>query len=150
MLDPFVERLFAIMERNMLLPEAPPEIQGMGIKIEYVSILAQAQKALGVNSINRVIQYIGGASTLDPQVVDVFDFDESVRAVADMEGVPAKLLMERSVVAQIREQRAKAQQLQTGLQAGVAGADITKKLADAKTVDPSALTGIMDTLKGNR
>jgi len=140
MLDPFVERLYGILNRNAMLPEPPEEIMDMAIEPEYVSILAQAQKAVGVNSISRVLGFIGGAAPIYPDAPDNIDIDEAIREVAILEGVPAKLILEKKVVQQIREQRAQAQQMQQQMAMASQGAKAAKDLANAKTSEPSALT----------
>jgi len=148
MLSVFLERLYGIMERNMMFLPAPEEIADMSIKIEFVSILAQAQKAVGAVSIDRTVERIGGMAGLNPAVIDVFNFDEAVREYADMEGVPANLIVDPKVVKQIREQRAQAQQMQTNLALANQGADTAQKLSNAKTSEESALTGVMSMVPG--
>lgn len=146
LLDPFVERLFGIMYRNMLIPPPPPEIEGMRIKVVYVSILAQAMRAIGINSINRIIAFVANATALKPDAGDNVDVDEAVREVADMEGVPAKLILEKKVVQQIREQRAKAAAMAQNIEAANSMADTAKKLSDAKP-EGSVLEGLKQGMK---
>ena len=49
LLDPLIDRTFAIMLRVGLIPPPPQQLQGQSIKVEYTSILAQAQKLLGIS-----------------------------------------------------------------------------------------------------
>jgi len=44
-LDPIIDRTFAIMQRKGLFPPAPAEIAGKPVAVEYVSMLAAAQRA---------------------------------------------------------------------------------------------------------
>ncbi|HUT78660.1 MAG TPA: portal protein, partial [Polyangia bacterium] len=44
LLDPFIDRTFDIGNNRGLLPDPPKELEGQQTKIEYLSILAQAQK----------------------------------------------------------------------------------------------------------
>lgn len=147
MLGPFLDRLFNILERNMLLPPPPEELQGMNLEVEYISILAQAQKAIGVNSISRVIGFIGAVLPYKNDAGDVIDIDEAIREVAIMEGIPAKLIAEKKVIAQIRQQRAQAQEMQQRLAMAEQASKAAKNAAGATTDKPSALTGLMDALK---
>lgn len=48
LLDQLIEITFAIMVKQNLIPPAPEELQGVPLKIEYVSVMAQAQKMIGV------------------------------------------------------------------------------------------------------
>ena len=147
MLDPFLDRLFNIMERNMLLPPPPEEMQGAPLEVEYVSILAQAQRAIGVNSISRVIGFIGGITPVKQDAADVIDIDEAIREVAKLEGIPANLIQEKDIINKIREQRAQAQQMQQNLAAAETMSKAAKNAAGAKTSEPSVLTGLMDNAK---
>ena len=47
--DPTIARTFAIAERAGLIPEPPESIIGQAVKVEYVSILAQAQRAADID-----------------------------------------------------------------------------------------------------
>jgi hypothetical protein len=140
MLGVFLERLFAVMDRNGLFPEPPEEIQGQDLKIEFVSILAQAQKAITGVSIDRTLARVQNIAQVKPDVLDVFNFDEVAREYADIEGVPARLIVDEQVIAAIREQRAQAEQMMQMGEMANQGADVAKKLSDAKTDEKSILT----------
>jgi hypothetical protein len=131
----------------MLLPPPPEEMQGMRLEVEYVSILAQAQKAIGVNSISRVIGFIGGVTPIKPDAIDVIDVDEAIREIAILEGIPAKLIAEKQVIAKIRADRQQALQTQQNLAAAETLSKSAKNAADAKTTEPSLMTGMMDMAK---
>jgi hypothetical protein len=146
MLAPFIKRLFGIMKRNFLLPEPPEEIVGADIEIEYVSILAQAQKAVGVDSISRVIGFLNAIVPVKQDVVDVFDFDEAVREVAKLEGVSAKMLMKSAEVQQMRQQRQAQAQAQQQMQMANQAADSAKKASQAKLDDNNALSSMMENM----
>ena len=53
MLDPLVGQAFEGMLQMGALPPLPPEMQGVPLNVEYVSMLAQAQQAVGTNSVDR-------------------------------------------------------------------------------------------------
>ena len=113
-LDVLIELLWDIAVENNLIPEAPASLQGAPIKVVYVSILAQAMRALGVQQINRVIGFVASLGAVSPEVamqaVDNIDIDEAVRNVAKMEGSPAKIARDPKIVAQMRDARNKAAQ----------------------------------------
>ena len=146
MLDPFIKRVYGIMDRNLLLPIPPEEMQGLEIKIEYISILAQAQKAVGVESISRVIGFINGMTAIKPDVADVINLDEALRDVAKMEGISAKLIVEKKVIDQIRDGRARQQQVKDQMAMAVQGADAAKKTSQAKLDDDNLLSRIGESL----
>jgi hypothetical protein len=53
LLDPLIDNTFAIMLRQGLVPPPPEEIQGQDLRVEYTSIMAQAQKLVGIAGLER-------------------------------------------------------------------------------------------------
>lgn len=88
-LDPAIKRIYSIMERNNLLPDPPQEISDQGIEIQYVSILAVAQRAAGVAPTERFLSLVGALAPNVPDVLAVPDFMTLLRGYARDTGVPA-------------------------------------------------------------
>jgi hypothetical protein len=109
-LAPVIDRTFNILERRKELPPAPPELQGRDLQIEYISILAQAQKAVATGSIERTAAFIGNLAAVKPDILDKLDADEAVDQYADMVGSPPSIIVPDDKVKAIRESRAQAQQ----------------------------------------
>jgi hypothetical protein len=146
MLTPTLELLYGIMEDNGLIPEFPAQMQGVALKIEYTSILAQAQRALGVTKIERVLGLIGSIAPLMPEILDNIDPDEVAHIINDLEGAPAKIIRQNDVRDAIREQKAQQQQTAMNMEAANSAADTTQKLANAPMNKPdqsSALDKMM-------
>jgi hypothetical protein len=146
MLDPFFERLYNVMYRNMLIPPPPEAISEMPIKITYISILSQAQKALGLISIEKILNMAMTIATIKPDAIDVVDIDEAIRQAADMEAVPGKIIVDPQVVIQIRNQRMQAEQMRQSAELAASGADTAKKLADANP-EGSLLEGMQQAIQ---
>lgn len=93
-LDPTIGDVYGIMERNNLLPPPPEELVGIPINVEYTSMLAQAQKAAGLGTIERVIGFVGqlAAMTGNPGVFRKIDIDQTIDEVADRAGAPARMV----------------------------------------------------------
>ena len=119
-LDCLIEILWDIAVDNNLIPEPPESLQGTPIKVVYISILAQAMKALGVNQINRTIAFVASFNTISPeaaqQAADNLDIDYAVSEVNKMEGSPAKIIKDPKLVAQLRDARMKQLQAQQNSQ----------------------------------
>lgn len=139
MLTQTLELEFHYISQAGGFPPPPQNIAGSEIKIQYISILAQAQKALGVTQVERVLGIVGGISGLYPEAPDNFNIDETVRGIAEMEGIPAKFMSNRDDMAQLREHRAKMEQAAQAAQYAGSAADTTKKLADSPMDQNSAL-----------
>lgn len=127
-----VERVYAICTRSGILPAAPVEMHGQFLTAEFVSTLAQAQKAVATTAIERLAAFVGNltAGQEAPRVPDdprdKIDFDEMIDVYSDAIGGPPKLIVSDQKVAAMRaarsqqaQQAAATQQLQ-GAAAGAA------------------------------
>lgn len=143
LLDPLIDRTFAIMVRQGLIPPPPKELEGQPLRVEYVSIMAQAQKMVGISSLERFAGFVGGMAKVDPTVLDKINGDELVDEYAMMTGVAPRIVRTDEEVGQLRASRQKAQQMEQEaktLQTAGAGA---KALSETNTTDRNGLTDLM-------
>jgi hypothetical protein len=119
MLSPLVERVFKIMARNGQLPPPPGGLDLAGLQVEFISILAQAQKSVATAGIERMWQFGAQIGALKPEALDRLDADGTIDAYADLTGAPATVLVDRAKAEKARQSRAQAQ----AHQAALAGAE---------------------------
>lgn len=148
LLDPLIEMTFSRMIEAGVVPPPPPELEGQDINVDFVSMLAQAQRAIGTNSIDRFVGNLGQVATFKPDVLDKFDSDKWADAYSDMLGVDPELIVSSDQVALVRQQRAKAQQAAAQQEQMAMGAQTAKNLSQAQTSEPSALTNVIDMFSG--
>ena len=136
LLKPLIDRTFAILLRKNLFRQAPDFLSGRDIEIEYVSPLAKAQKSTELSSIMRAIEIMGSLSNVAP-VFDHINMDKLVRHLADIVGVPQKILKpqselnaERQQAQAQQEQMQQMQQLQQVAEAGGKIAPLAKALPE--------------------
>jgi len=136
LLKPLIDRAFALILRKNLFRPAPEFLAGKDIEIEYVSPLAKAQKSSELQSIMRAIEIMGSLSNVAP-VFDHINMDKLVRHLADIVGVPQKILKpqselnaERQQAQAQQEQMQQMQQLQQVAEAGGKIAPLAKALPD--------------------
>ncbi|MGO1171216.1 MAG: portal protein [Serratia liquefaciens] len=148
LLDPAIDRIFNIMNRRGMLPPPPEELQGQPLRVEYTSVMAQAQKAVGIGSIERFVGFIGNMAAAGfQQAVDKLDVDQAIDEYGDMLGVPTTITKSDEQVQAEREQRAQQQQAAQNLQMGAGAADIAKTLSQSGTGDPNLLTSIQQAMQ---
>jgi hypothetical protein len=150
LLDPLIDMTFQRMVEAGVIPPPPPELQGMDISVEFVSILAQAQRAIATNGIDRFVGNLGQVAQFKPDVLDKFDSDAWADAYSDMLGVDPHLIVANDKVALLRESRAKAQQAQAAAQAMQQGAAVQQQMANTPTSpdNKTALTDVMNMFSG--
>lgn len=143
LLDPAVERCLAIAIRQRLIPPPPKIIQGLNLKPQYISMLAQAQKMAGTAAIEQEASFVGTLAGAFPEAKDLFNPDEAIRAHSDMVGAPPKMIRSPEEVAQIREARMKAMQAQQDQANALAAVQGAANLSKAQVGGGNALEHIL-------
>lgn len=148
LLKPLIDETFAKMISANVLPPAPEELQGVELDVEFVSMLAQAQRAVGVNSVDRYVASMGMIAQMKPDVLDKLDSDKWADAYGDMLGVDPDLIVSGEDVAIVRQQRAEAQQRAAQLESVERQATTAQKLGTVKTNEPNAASDILNLFSG--
>lgn len=133
-LEPTIDRAFAVLDRNGELPPPPPDLQGQELKIEYISMLAQAQKAVATGAIERVWAFAGNLAAVKPDILDKLDGDQSIDEYADMVGAPPSIVVSDEKVAEMRAERAQKQAAAENAAMAAEVAPAAKAGADAAAV----------------
>ena len=133
---PLIKRIFSILARKQLLPPMPRSIAGRPIQIEYVSMLAMAQRAVATAGIERLAAMTGRIAAVKPEVLDLPDWDEMLREYGNQLGVSQKIVNPPEKVSAMRAMRAKQQQQQQQMAA----------MSHMATEVGPALTGAAQTL----
>lgn len=160
LLNPLIDRTFSIMFRRGLIMPPPREIAGMDLKVQYVSVLAQAQKMTGSTAMRQVLDYAANLANVqvgnqEAPVLDNVDFDVNLQEYAQMLGVPAKTMKSPEMIAQIRkirqqaqEKAQKQQEAMAASQAMAVGAKGAKDASQAELGKNSALDQLMAGITG--
>lgn len=141
-LNPLIDRAFSMMVRKNMLPPPPEVMEGMPLKVEYISVMAQAQKSIGLSSLSQTVGFIGQLAQFKPEALDKLDVDQAIDAFSEMSGVSPTVIVPQEQVQGIREERAKQEQAAQAMAMGQAAAQGAKTLSETQTTDPSALTAI--------
>ncbi len=87
LLDPLIQRGFAVMKRAGILPPPPAGFENTDIKVEYVSLMAQAQRSVDTFKVERFIDFMQRAMVLQPDLATTIDLSDTVTEVAGLMGV---------------------------------------------------------------
>jgi len=151
LLTPLIDRTFEIMVRRGLIPPAPDVLQGMELRVEFISILAQAQKLLGTISLERLVAFVGSTVAVFPEAKDKIDIDEAIDDYAGMLGTKPNIVVTGEKLAAKRAARAKQEQM--AAMAAMAkpmsdGANAANVLAQADANQTGTLDGLVGALQG--
>jgi hypothetical protein len=149
--DPLIEIGFQILDRRGELDEAPEEIQGLPLPVEYQSVMAKAQKLVGLAGIERFAGFVGqvAQTTQNPAVLDKVNVDAMIDEYAEITGVPQSILMDEEEVALIREERGKAQAQAQQAQVMAEQAKAAQSLGSIPMDQDTALTRMVDAAAAN-
>ena len=109
LLKPLVERVFNIMVKKNRFPEAPEVLQDRELKVEYVSLVAKAQRAAEAQNFMRALEILMPLTQIDPSVMDNLDLDSVYVFISKTLGLPAKVSRSDEERDEMREQRAQAE-----------------------------------------
>lgn len=147
-LDPLMQTTFEALLRAGALPPVPPEMNGVDLNVNYISMLAQAQRAVGTNSVDRFVGNLGAIAQVKPGVLDKFDEDAWADEYSDMLGISPRLIVANDKVALVRAGRAQAQQQAQQAALMNQAADTAQKLGRAPTTGDNALSDITRAFSG--
>lgn len=112
--NPLIERTYILMEKYDALPAMPESLQESGIKVEFVSTLAQGQKIVSTGSIQQLVAFVGNVAQMKQEALDKLNTDEVIERYSEYLGTDSALLLTSDQVGAIRGQR--AQQMQEAQQ----------------------------------
>lgn len=141
-LEVVIDRTFGIMSRGGLLPPVPQELSGVNIDVEFVSILTQMQRMVGIGQIERTAAFVGNLMAAFPDAGDKLNVDEMIDEYGYRAGAPAKMLNSTEKAGEARAERAKqAQMAQAAAMAPALqqGADAARLLSETDTGNSDSL-----------
>lgn len=142
-LKPAVELLFEEAASRGLFPDAPEAIQDEELTVEFIGLLAQAQKLAQLENNERLVAFVANIATLFPEVIDKVKWDETVDKYADDIGADPDQLNDAEEVRVVREQRAALAAQVAELEAANQVTAAAKNLSQADTSGQNALTDVI-------
>jgi hypothetical protein len=143
LLDPLIDIAFEVGLRQGLWPEAPEELKGQALKVDYVSIMAQAQKSIGIGGMERLAQFTIQLSPALPSITDKIDTDKLMDHYGDLVSAAPGIIRSDEDVLMIRQERAQAQQAQMMAEQAPPMAAAAKDLSQADTTGQNGLTDLI-------
>lgn len=150
--QPLIERVYGIMDRAGLVAFPPPELANQPVKVEFISILAQAQKQAGLAAVDQLVARAGQlAQMTGPEVLDKLNTDALVDTYADLLGTPPNLVLGDDELAAKRQARQQQQQqmqamamAQQGAEAAAKGTQAMKNVLPQNQEQADVLAALQD------
>lgn len=139
-----------IIDGTPLLPPPPRELQDQEIVPEFVSALAQAQRAQTLQGIERYAAFAGQVSSYLGKPSEKFDADQAMDEYAAGLGVPPRMVRDDDEVAEMRrasEEREQMQQMAAMAPALKQGAEAMKVGAETVPAEGNILSALSGALQ---
>jgi len=147
-LDLVFNRILPICLRVGLLPEPPAILQNQPIKVDYISMLNQAQKASEVNSIIQFVSTLESMASVQPNIINMLNYDSVVKEMQERMGVPPTIVKTDQQIQEMEQAQAQAQQQQEQMQQMQAYANGAKTLSQTN-LDNNNVLGQLSQQMGN-
>jgi hypothetical protein len=143
LLNPLIDRVFAMMLRKNLVPRPPEELEGEELKVEYLSLMAQAQKVVSVSQQDRFLGNVSAMAQVFPEVRHKVNIEKAVDRYQDLFGVDPDLVRPDDEAAE--RAQAEAQAIAEANRAAEMKdtAAATKDLSETNVEEDSALSRIV-------
>ena len=129
-----IDRVWGIMYRGRLFPPPPQSLAGAAthIQVDYISMLAMAQKGIATAGIEKMWGFAGNIAAVRPDILDKLNPDQTIDEYANALGVSPKIIVSDEDVAAMRQQRDQQQQMMQNAQLGQAAAQGAKTLSETE------------------
>ena len=146
LLQPMINRCWAIMSKQEAFPQPPEFLQGAGdIEIEYVSPLARAQRKGDAQSLVQLMEFMQPLMAIDPGIADFLDMDGMAQHLIKTLSIPATVVRGEQEVLGKRDERAAEQAQQAEMAEAMQMAQAAGKAAPmVKAVDDAAMNMPME------
>lgn len=115
-LKPKLKRIYSIMQKRKLLPPMPDSMKGIALDVEFISMLALAQKATATGGLERLAALVGNMVAVFPEAKDVLNVDQFINEMNSLLANPEKILNGPEKIKQIRDAQQQAMQKQQQMQ----------------------------------
>ncbi len=139
MYDDQLDRLYNIMDSFGLLPEPPQELIGREIRMEYIGVLAQAQRMIGVRSIIETTNYVGALAELAPEVLAKFDAMQALDEYTQANGTAPNIIRSDQDAQDIIAAQRQIQQANAGVEQVERLANAAKTASETQVEGESVL-----------
>jgi hypothetical protein len=141
LLNALSTRSYNIGVRTGRIPPPPPDLinSGLAYRWEYLSPLAQAQKALDIQAIDEALAVLAQATQWNPAYMDIVNVEQALEDRLMLRHFPAQHITSQAQRRRIREQRAQDQQAIAAQQQAMGAIEAAKEASQINTQPGNAV-----------
>jgi len=142
--DPTIQRTYDLLDDFNAFPEPPSELEGQNLKIVYISVLAQAQKRVEVDSIERTAAFIERQVMVDPKARYKYNTYGAIDKYSHYTNIPPGIINSNEVADELMAADVQAQQAEQAKEDLAGMASGAKDLSQAQTKDGNLLDKVIE------
>lgn len=143
LLDPLIDRTFSILQQNGVLPLPPEELQNRELNVEYVSVLAQAQRLVATGAVDRLIGFTGQVAAIWPEARNKVDISRAIDEYGESLGVDPAIIRSNDDAAALTQQQAEAAAQAQAQERVQQVAETAKTASETEVSEDNALGTVM-------
>ena len=126
-----------------MLPPPPEELQNRELSVEYVSVLAQAQRLAATGAIDRLVGVVGEMSNVWPEARHKININQSIDDYGDSLGVDPSLVRSDEEAAALVAADAQAAAQAQAMAIAEQGVNMAKTASETDMSEDNALGATM-------
>ncbi len=134
--DPLITFTFGALLKRAELPQMPDVLSATKLRVEFVSVLAQAQKAIATVGTDRMMANVMAIGQTKPEIWDKIDLYYYVDYQAERLGVDPKITVPTDKAVAVAEARNRALAAQQQAMLAEQSSKAVKNVADASAASP--------------
>tara|TARA_R110000850_G_scaffold91270_2_gene193829 strand:+ start:2446 stop:4119 length:1674 start_codon:yes stop_codon:yes gene_type:complete len=143
LLDPLIDRTFNMLQEAGVLPPPPPELQDRELRVEYISVLAQAQRMVAVSGLERTIGFAANLAELWPEARHKIDPMQAIDEFSNAMGVNPRVVRPDDLANQSVQAEQQAAAQQQAAEQGQAMANTAKTVSETDIGGDNALNAAL-------
>jgi len=143
LLDPLIDRTFNLLNEGGVFPPAPDELLNQELRVEYISVLAQAQQLVSIGGIERVTGFVESLAQVWPEARHKIDAFEAIDSYSNAVGTPPEIVRSDSDAAQLVQQDQQAAAAQQQAEQQQQQAQTMQQLSKTDTTGENALANMV-------
>lgn len=143
LLNPLINTTFQYALELGKFPPIPEALHGVPLRVEYISVMQQAQKLISLDGVNKFNSFMQNLISYDPRALYKFNTNEAINVYADLTSIPPKMIVSDDDANAAMAQAQQAQQAQQQAQTMNQSADTAQKLSQTKTGGDNALSKLL-------
>lgn len=143
LLDPVIDRVFNILQRAGVLPPPPEELKERELNVEYISVLAQAQRLVNTGAIERLTQFSAEVANIWPEVRHKINMNQGIDDYAEALGVNPSMVASDEEARQRAAEEAQMQQQMAAMEQAQQLANTAKTASETDIKEGTALDTMM-------